>query len=300
VVEGSVVYDSMSGASPVFHNTLSGASGKGVTEYRTAGDVKVTRYFERFAVDASAGYSGERDYVSRYGSAGVRAWTADKNTTLSLSVGGAADAIDPVNRTVTDRSRDTLDFQAGVTQALTATDIVSSNLTYSSGHGYYADPYKSFDTRPDRRRVLAWLTRYNRYFPSSDGTLKLAFRWLRDSFGSDSAMVEASWNQPLPQGFSVQPNVRYVTQDAASFYRDPPWPIGFVPGQAYSADTRLAAWGAATIGATLAKSFPGGWSADLKLQYYRQEPGWRLGGSGSPGIKPFMASWYQVGVAKTF
>ena len=37
--EGSLVYDSISGASPLYHNTLSGASGKGgVTDYRTAGN----------------------------------------------------------------------------------------------------------------------------------------------------------------------------------------------------------------------------------------------------------------------
>jgi Protein of unknown function (DUF3570). len=41
--EGSLVYDGISGASPLYHNTLSGASGKGgVTDYRTAGDVKLT------------------------------------------------------------------------------------------------------------------------------------------------------------------------------------------------------------------------------------------------------------------
>ena len=47
VAEGSLVYDSMSGASPLFYNTLSGASKLGVTDYRTAGDVK-GRYFLQF------------------------------------------------------------------------------------------------------------------------------------------------------------------------------------------------------------------------------------------------------------
>src|SRR5450432_4395121 len=39
--EGSIVYDSISGASPLFHNSLSGASRVGITDYRTAGDAKL-------------------------------------------------------------------------------------------------------------------------------------------------------------------------------------------------------------------------------------------------------------------
>jgi hypothetical protein len=35
VAEGSLVFDSMSGASPLYYNTLSGASGDRVTDYRT-------------------------------------------------------------------------------------------------------------------------------------------------------------------------------------------------------------------------------------------------------------------------
>ena len=68
---------------------------------------------------------------------------------------------------------------------MNANAIVQSNLTYSRGHGYYDDPYKSLDDRPDHRRVVAWLTRWNQHFPAHDATLKLAFRVLHDSFGFD-------------------------------------------------------------------------------------------------------------------
>jgi hypothetical protein len=47
VVEGGMVYDSMSGASPLYFNVLSGAS---IGDYRTAGDVKVTKYVGNTAV----------------------------------------------------------------------------------------------------------------------------------------------------------------------------------------------------------------------------------------------------------
>jgi hypothetical protein len=33
---------------------------------------------------------------------------------------------------------------------------------------------------------------------------------------------------------------------------------------------------------------------------YRQDPEWRLGGSGSPNIKTFSARWFQLDLTKTF
>ena len=73
---------------------------------------------------------------------------------------------------------------------------------------------------------------------------------------SKSNALEATWFQPLPEGWSVAPSLRYYTQSAASFYYNPPFPTGYVPGQDYTADTRLSAFGAFTPAVTVAKSFP--------------------------------------------
>lgn len=297
VAEGSVVYDAMSGASPRYFNTLSGAS---VTDHRTAGDAKLTRYFDRYAIGVGGVVSSERDYLSRGGGFDVRWWTEDRNTTVAFSFAGTADTINPVNEVVVDAKKHTLDFLVGVTQAINPNAIVQSNVTYSRGHGYYSDPYKILDARPDRRRVLAWLTRWNQAVPSVDGTLKLAFRLLDDSFGSTSVMAGAEWAQALPHGFTVTPGLRYYTQSAADFYRNPPFPTGYVPGEYYTADTRLSAFGAFTGSLKVAKSFADGWSADLRVDLYRQRASWRLGGDGSPGLETFSARWIQAGVSRTF
>ena len=297
VAEGSLVYDAMSGASPRYYNTLSGAS---VTDYRTAGDAKVTKYFDRYAIGVSGVVSSERDFLSRGGGFDVRWWTEDRNTTLAFGFAGTDDTINPVNEIVVDAKRYTLDFLLGVTQAVNPEAIVQSNLTYSQGHGYYDDPYKLLDTRPDRRRILAWLTRWNQAYPTADGTLRLAFRLLRDSFGTNSMMAGAEWAQALPWGFTVTPGVRYYTQSAADFYKNPPFPSGYAPGQDYTADTRLSAFGALTGTLSIGKTFADGWSADLRIDMYRQRSSWRLGGDGSPGLEPFSARWIQGGVSKTF
>ena len=299
VVEGSVVYDGMSGASPLYYNTLSGASGVGVTDYRTAGDVKVTRYFDGMAIGAGAVVSSERDYLSRGGSLEWRIFSDDRNRTWAFAAGGANDRINPVNGLVVNAPRNTLDFLVGVTQALSASAVVQSNLTYSRGHGYYSDPYKPLDTRPDRREVFAWLTRYNQYLPAPDATLRLSYRYLHDSFGAHSSALEATWFQPLAGGWSVAPGLRYYTQSAAYFYFDPPFPQGHAVGQNYTADTRLSAFGAFTPAVTIAKGFAEGWSAEVKLAFYRQRADWRVGG-GSPGLEPFSARWIVAGIAKSF
>jgi len=301
-VEGSVVYDVMSGASVLSHNTLSGASGLGVTDYRTAGDAKVTKYFGNWSLGVGGVVSSERDYLSRGGSFDARIYSEDRNRTYAFSIAGANDRINPQNTNaggITNAPRNTLEYLVGITQALSPTAIVQSNLTYSYGHGYFNDPYKLLDKRPAERRILAWLTRYNQYFAGPDAALRLSYRYLNDSFGSDSNTLTAAWVQAFPREWSVTPAIRYYTQGAAFFYHNPPGGSGFVPGEPYSMDTRLSAFGAFTVGLTVGKAFADGWSVDLRADFYRQQSNWRIGG-GSPGLLPFSARWLIVGVTKNF
>ncbi len=299
-IEASIVHDAISGASPLFHNTLSGASGVGVHDYRKAGDVKVTTYIDRWAIGVGAAVSTEHDYLSRAASLDVRYSTDDRNRTYALGIGGASDRIDSENGIALGEKRHTVDFLVGVTQALSADAIVQSNLTYSHGHGYYSDPYKSLDKRPDARRVFAWLTRFNQYVPAYDATLKLSYRYLHDSFGVDSHALEAAWRQPLSAGFALTPGIRYYTQSAADFYHDPPFGEGFTSGAPYTGDTRLSAFGALTPALRVDKAFSGGWSIDVTFAFYRQRSAWRVGGNGSPGLEPFSARWIEAGLTKTF
>jgi hypothetical protein len=299
-VEAAVIYDAMSGASPLYFNTLSGASGVGITEYRTAGDIKVTKYFDGAAVGVGGAVSSERDYLSRAFSLDARISTADRNRTYAFGLGGAADVINSVNGVAQNQHRNSLEYLFGITQVLSADAIIQSNVTWYDGHGYYSDPYKPLDYRPDQRQIFAWLTRFNQHLAASDATLRLSYRYLHDSFGSVSNTLEATWVQPLPQGWSAAPNLRYYTQSAADFYMNPPFPDGYVSGQFYTADTRLSAFGAFTLGLSVTKSLPDRWSANFKIDFYRQRSDWRVGGSGSPDIEPFSARWIEVGIAKSF
>ena len=289
----------MSGASPLFFNALTGASHQGVGDYRTAGEAKVTKYFNGWSLSVGGVASSEQDYLSRGGGVDVRIFSDDRNTTYAFGFAGTSDRLNPTNGVVSNAPRNTVEFLLGITQALSPTSIVNSNITYAHGHGYYDDPYKTFDHRPSERNVFAWLTRYNEYFAAQDATLRLSYRLLTDSWGSVSNTFSAAWVQPLPKGYTLTPAFRYYTQSSADFYFGPPLGNGLVFGDPYTADTRLAAFGAFTVGLDVAKSFGDGWSADVRVDFYRQQSNWRIGG-GSPGILPFSARWIIAGITKNF
>jgi len=303
-IDGAFVVDSISGASPTFHDTVSGASGLGVNDLRKAGDVKLTRYFDRAAVGLGFAYSIEHDYLSRTFSLDARVSTPDNNTTLATGVGVSSDDIDSVNLVARGRTKRTTDMMVGLTQVLGANDIVQSNVTYSVGRGYFDDPYKAIDVRPDKRDQLAWLTRWNHHFDGLDATLRLSARYYRDTFGIRALTVGTEWVQPYG-AWTITPSLRYTTQAAADFYYGPPFPVGFKPGQLYSADGRLSAFGAWTPGIKLARAFPDGWHADFKVEHYQQRNDWATvfgdnGHGGNRDLKPLRANFFQFGIGKFF
>ncbi|MCE1274647.1 MAG: DUF3570 domain-containing protein [Chlorobiaceae bacterium] len=111
-VDVTGTFDSVSGASPLFHNyigaptgvtVVSGASGGGSTssssiaeEDRKAVDMSVTRYFSKGTLTLGTSYSSESDYTSQSISLlGTVYLTEDKNTMLTLGGSVTHDTIKP-------------------------------------------------------------------------------------------------------------------------------------------------------------------------------------------------------------
>ena len=305
-LSGSLTSDHVSGASPRYHTAVSGASR--MKDTRRAGDVAVTRYLPSGSVTVGAAYSTEHDYVSRALSLTGTVSSADKNTTWSFGVGGADDAIDPVNNIVSGESRQSVNLMLGVTQVLTPRDIAQLTLTRTQGHGYFSDPYKAFDNRPRERDQNTLLARWNHHHESSGGTSRLSYRYYNDSYGIRAHTLGAEYVQPLAQGWRVTPSVRYYTQRAASFYFDPvydatlgePFPPGYVfSGTRFSsADQRLSGFGAVTLGIKVAKELNRDWTVDLKVEAYQQRGAWRAFDSGSPGLDALHARSIQLGLTR--
>lgn len=310
-VEGSWVGDSVSGASPRSWTDKTSASH--MSDYRKAADVKVTRYFSRAAVSASLAYSDEHDYTSRAFGLDARWSSEDNNRTWTVGYGASFDKIDNTHSggSVVDQRKRTKEVMVGVTQVLTPTDIAQFNITRSIGNGYYDDPYKNFEQRPNRRNNWIALARWNHHIDSLDASIHSSYRYYTDTFGVKSHTLGVEWVQPKGQ-WTFTPGVRYYTQSAASFYVDPV----LNPDGSYSflgnllklaaitgdkaVDQRLSAFGAITLSMKVSYALKPDTVVDVKYERYRQTSGLRIGGSGSPGLDPFNANFMQVGLTHRF
>jgi hypothetical protein len=308
-IEGSAVVDSLSGATPRWQSSVSSASV--MHEERKAADVKVTRYFERSSYALGVSRSKEHDYASNALSLSGSWSSADNNTTWNLGVGGSSDEIDPTGGGFSgdthDQKKHTVEWIAGVTRALSSVDIVQLNLTYSAGHGYYDDPYKAFDVRPDQRKQDALLARWNHHLLGDQSTLRTSYRFYRDNFGVDAHTLQGEWVKPVTAALAFTPLVRLYSQSAADFYADARvdasgFPIvpALQPGQLNSGDQRLSSFGAVTLGLKTEYKLDAAWTVDLNLEAYEQRSKWHLGGSGSSGVDTFRARFIQLGASRKF
>jgi hypothetical protein len=305
-IEGTLTADDVSGATPRYHTAVSGASR--MDDDRKAGDASVTRYFRRGTVSAGAAYSTEHDYVSRALSLNGTLSSEDNNTTWAFGVAGSRDRIDPVNHIVVNERRRTASVLAGVTRVLSPNDIGQLTLTRTNGSGYYSDPYKLFDERPRSRRQNTVLVRWNHYLDGTGGTSRLSYRYYSDSFGIRAHTLGGEYVQPVGDGWTVVPELRLYTQRAAAFYYDPvydsalgePFPPVFSaqPGRFSSPDQRLAGFGAVTVGVKVVRRIGKLWTVDVKVEAYEQRGSWRLFDRGSPGLAPYRARTFQVGVTR--
>lgn len=314
-IEASGVVDNVSGASPRWHtqNTqLSGASM--MSDKRKAGDIKVTRYLARAAVSASVAHSSEHDYTSNALGLDARWSSDDNNRTWALGYGHANDTIDTTysGGSVINQKKTSNEFMAGLTQVLTPTDIAQFNLTRSLGSGYYSDPYKTLDARPNRRDAWIALARWNHAVTQFDASVRSSYRYYSDTFGVRSHTVGLDWVQ-IAGRWTVTPGVRYYSQTAARFYLDPlldaqgrydqiavlTRAVNLV-GSAQTTDQRLSAFGAITASVKVSYAFTPDTVADIKLEKYRQTSGLQLSGAGSPGLDAFNANFVQVGLTHRF
>lgn len=293
--------DGISGASPAFHNS---AITK-MHDRRNAVDAALTRYFGDGSLTLGSAYSHESDYVSKAVTMQASISSEDRNTTWSAGVGLSVDSINPNNKIVQDQSKHVTDFLLGVSQVLTPVDIVQLNLGMANATGYMSDPYKVFDNRPDRRSHTMTL-RWNHHLDKFDATSRFSYRYYGDDWSIKSHTFGLEYVQNFSDGWSVTPLLRLYSQSAAKFYIDAgPYGFPFPPNPPegaiyFSEDQRLSAYGAHTVGFKITKNLGDDWVVDFKYEKYEQRSNWRLFGDGSPGLLPFSARSFQVGLARSF
>ncbi|NTV01159.1 MAG: DUF3570 domain-containing protein [Chlorobiaceae bacterium] len=300
-------YDSVTGASPHYHtNAISGAS----SGIRRAVDMSVSHYFQSGSVTLGSSYSQETDYISRGVSLQGSYLTPSKNTTFTLGGSITTDSIDPTNEAYQniDKRKKLYSWLAGITQVMSKNDIVQLNVGRSNGTGFFTDPYKRNDWRPDFRNYTTVMTKWNHYFESTDGSSRLAYRYYSDTFGIKAHTVSVEYVQPLSHELTVTPLLRYYSQTAADFYvpvgpdeiADPTVPTDVGDAEFYSEDPRLSAFGAVTLGIKVSKRFAQDWMLDVRYDRYMQRSVWALNGTPDRALADFNAHFIQLGISKEF
>ena len=299
------ISDSVSGASPIYHT--SGLTH--MTDSRSVVDAQLTRYFPSGNVTVGTSYSKETDYLSRSYSLQGSLSTEDKNTTFTLGGSITNDTITPKSLSNVTETKNINAALIGVTRVLSKNDIIQINVGYSKGEGYYSDPYKYYDLRPDKRNNTTVMGRWNHHFESSDGTARTSYRYYTDTFGIKAHTLEGEYVQPLGNGLTVAPLLRLYTQNEADFYiatsaAEQANPLLVTTPSAsavyYSLDQRLSAFGAVTLGLKVSKQLGPDWLVDGKVEFYEQRSEWALSGHADKALAPFSARSIQLGISREF
>lgn len=247
-------------------------------------------------MSAGGHLSHEYDFLSASVTGSVSRDFNSKNTTVGLGLSAEFDQIKPVGgtpvagssyalqrKTEGNESKQVYGAQLGVTQVLARNWITQLNLSIDRASGYQNDPYKilsrvdatgtltgyQFESRPDlhiRRSVYL-----GNKLALGRTVLDLTFRLGKDDWGIGSQTVEAHWRFPVRGTMYVEPQLRWYSQDAADFYRlylssaDPTTGL-------MSADTRLGAFTAQTVGLKLGVPLSSGGEIGMRLQAYQQDP----------------------------
>ncbi len=248
-------------------------------------------------------------------------------------------------RTLRDQRQD-WSARVGLSQVLNKNSFIETSLGYTRSTGFLENNYKVvqlvfvdpdqapedfgvpglpplrsadveavLEQRPDLRNQWSWNTRYVQHVAPWDAALHLGYRYFHDDWGINAHAFEAAWGQPLGEGWTITPRVRYYTQDEADFYRPyflfkqavprtlalPPdfsthIDYGRIPISDYSSDHRLSGYGALSGGVTVSKEFARGAALETGMEYYTHEGGLKLGGGGETDYADFDYLTFNVGL----
>ncbi len=266
---------------PSFHDTRVALAG---SMERPFGDQ------QRLSLGANV--SSEYDFASVSLSGALARDFNQKNTTLSLGLSVEADRIKPVGgvpqglrpldaaRTGGTEPRTVTDLLLGLTQVVSRRWVTQLNLGYGRGSGYHTDAYKLLsvvdgstglvtgtrvvaEQRPDGRNRFSLYWQHKLHLQQD--VLDAGYRYYRDDWGVRAHTLELRWRTELGSGLYLEPRWRLHRQSAADFWR--PWLVegrdwdsatGSTSLGAASADPRLAAFRAQTLGLKFGMPLAGG------------------------------------------
>lgn len=297
------------------------------------------RSFGAAKLSTGLNVSNEYDFQSLGGNAAL-AWDLnDRNTTVSLglafeadrikAVGGAPQPLTPAFTGAATRggqSRNVTDLLLGVTQLVSRTWLVQVNLGLGRSSGMHEDPYKIlsvvdgntglvtgdryvYESRPRSRTRTSLYAQSKTAF--KDDVLDVSYRYYRDDWGVNAHTLDLRYRVALGGGWHLEPLVRVYRQTAADFWRG--W---LVEGRDWasasntasvanaSADPRLGAFSANTVGLKLGLPLDATSELSLRLASYKQtfkRPADAPGVLSTLGALPSMtATTFVAGYTRSF
>ncbi len=156
---------------------------------------------------------------------------------------------DELSRGIIHGTRQDWATHLGLSQVLNKDIIISADFNYTRSTGYLSNPYKGVaiafadfnydpnqlitplpdgvfparinfftEQRPEVRNQYGLGGHYVQYINPLDAALHFNYNFSDDDWGIQSHAFDADLVQPLGNGWSITPRIRYYSQDAASFY----------------------------------------------------------------------------------
>lgn len=308
-LELDLLHEAMSGSSPWYvlpdpTGPLQVMSGATIRENRNQANLAMAHRNAGYTHKGAVGYSSEDDYEALYASYSGEKESADGLRTWSWGGSYSDDEISPSDALefgrVEHATRDSVSGSLGITQVLNRNAVIQSGISLTRHSGFLSDPYKQVwinqdilnDSRPDRRVMFAWTTRFRQYMERSRAALNVNYRFFRDDWKITAHTLDASWRQPLGHDWEIAPSIRYYSQSAPEFYA----PFYFsLPGDGYwSSDYRLATYGALSY-RLHAEFRQEKWSLSAGAEYYNSSESLAL--SGTPENTPGLVDFWRLTMA---
>jgi hypothetical protein len=265
-------------------------------------------YTDQHSSDLVIAYDGhvsmEFDYLSFGFANSYQIGFNQHNTSLFLGYSGEYNRVHPVgniptplalmtpkntpqNRGKGTKTRNAAEVSIGVTQVIDRSSLFQLRFTHSNFSGYLNDPYKilsiiedqddanlgetleyRFEDRPDSRELNTVFFAYKRDIVS--GIVDLSLRYSEDDWNINASTIDLRYRHRLAGGAYIQPHLRLYRQTEAEFFRHSLPDSEGLPEFA-SADTRLAAFDAITLGAKYGLAVENGNQHSFVAEFYTQD-----------------------------
>jgi hypothetical protein len=214
-------------------SAAAGASGTAFNEKRYETGGLYLHRSGRYRFGGGYRFSTESDYLSMFALLRGSAELADKNATLSISLGQGHDRLNnqgsqtPISNPIEGTLNTTL-ASASVSQILTPLVVAAVGYDFSYLSGTQENLYRVVvaggvvegERVPDDRYRHTLYTNLRGFMPATRSTLAIGYRFYFDDWGILGHTPEVRWIQEIVGGVDAHLRYRYHFQTGADFFKD--------------------------------------------------------------------------------